>query len=93
MTARQSTLILVTEGVAQQTRKQGKHFTLGSVYTLANKGRAYWMPREDWPIESRPVPKRLPSHMIPLHLPMKESSPPHRVIMAGFTRGKGFRTA
>ena len=78
----QSQLILVDEAA--------------KIYTHANKGHAYWMPREDWPIESRPVPKRLPSYMIPLHLPWRFFNRTlvreHRLIMAGFTRGKGFRT-
>jgi hypothetical protein len=88
----QSHLILVTEGVKQQRNKRGKVFSLGAIYTLANKGRAYWMPREDRPDETRPIPKRLPSYMIPLHHPDAHQVRNHRMIMAGFTRGRGFRT-
>jgi hypothetical protein len=90
---RQSYLLITVEGTKHQTNKLGKQFSRGSVYTHANKGRPYWMQREEWPEASQPVPRRLPAYMIPLHLRKGAINLSHRTTMAGFTRGKGFRTA
>lgn len=38
MSAKQSRLFLVKEGEKRQTNKRGKVFTVGAIYTYANRG-------------------------------------------------------
>lgn len=91
---RQCYLIVLQEGKKHRAFARAKAYSLGSIYTHANKGHAYWMPREDWPHETRPIPTKLPAYHIPLHLapadPAKAQRRNHRATMASFTKGRGF---
>jgi hypothetical protein len=89
----QSRPFLVEEGEQRWTNRRGKPFWINRVYTLANKGFDYFLgeKREHGPVG--PLLPRLPSYKIPLHGCTPEQAREHRITMAGFTRGRGFRQA
>ena len=91
---KQSRPFLVEEGERRQTNRRGKGFWINRVYTLANKGFNYFLGERRIHVEGKEWEKpRLPSYKIPLHGCTPYEAREHRITMAGFTRGRGFRQA